>query len=375
VTGDPGPQVAEIVAAASAAAGRALSDPAGLSAGDWSVVLRCLDLAAGSTVIVKAYPRTSEGASSFSAEAAGLEFASSAGSGLAPEFLAADPGRQVVVMSDLGASASLADALLGDSPDAARSALLQWAAAAGRLAVAGRGRQREFDALKHRYLAGRPDERHSAGLPARVLAAAEQAATVGVRAPAGLEAELRQVSAATESGAYAVFSPGDVCPDNNLMTPAGIRFVDFEEAGYHSAFLDAAYIRMPFSTCWCVFRLPAEPSAAAEAAYREQACLVWPELADDAIWQPGIRRAVAAWTLSSTSWLLRRSLAADAPMNADQVSPYTRQLMRYRWQSLLAELEPAGELAAVASLMRSLLAATTGWQAPALPLYPAFRAR
>ena len=41
--------------------------------------------------------------------------------------------------------------------------------------------------------------------------------------------------------------------------------------------------------------------------------------------------------MSSTSWLLRRSLAADVPMNSEQPSPHTRQLMRYRWQSLLAE--------------------------------------
>jgi hypothetical protein len=129
---------------------------------------------------------------------------------------------------------------------------------------------------------------------------------------------------------------------------------------------------MPFSTCWCVFRFPPELTAEAEAAYREQVSSVWPDLADDAVWQPGLRRAVAAWTMSSTSWLLRRSLAADVPMNSDQPSPHTRQLMRYRWQSLLAELEPAGELPAIAALVQSLLAATAGWHAPELPLYPAF---
>jgi hypothetical protein len=41
---------------------------------------------------------------------------------------------------------------------------------------------------------------------------------------------------------------------------------------------------------------------------------------------------------------------------------------------LAAELEPAGELPALAALARSLLAATEGWQAGELPLYPAFLA-
>jgi hypothetical protein len=47
--------------------------------------------------------------------------------------------------------------------------------------------------------------------------------------------------------------------------------------------------------------------------------------------------------------------------------------MRHRWQVLAADLETAAEYPALAALARSLLTATTGWQAPDLPLYPAFR--
>jgi hypothetical protein len=49
--------------------------------------------------------------------------------------------------------------------------------------------------------------------------------------------------------------------------------------------------------------------------------------------------------------------------------------MRHRWRVLLGELDRSGELPALAGLTRSLLAATDGWQAPDLPLYPAFRDR
>jgi hypothetical protein len=206
-----------------------------------------------------------------------------------------------------------------------------------------------------------------------VLAAPENAARIGVTGASRLDEELAEVAAAAGADRYTVFSPGDICPDNNLLSGTGVRFIDFEEAGFHPAFLDAAYITMPFSTCWCVFRFPPELREEAEAAYRQQVALVWPDLSDDSVWQPGLRRAMAAWTMSSTSWLLRRSLAADVPMNSEQPSPHTRQLMRYRWQSLLAELDPAGDLPAIAALVRSLLAATDGWHAPDLPLYPAFR--
>jgi hypothetical protein len=366
-------RTAAVVAAASAALGGPLAGPVALPTGDPdTLLLRCHHPAADRSVIVKAFPPTTEGASAFAAEAAGLEFAT--GLGLSPGFLAADSAAQAVVMADLGAGASLADLLLGASADAARLAFVDWAAACGRLAAATAARRAEYSTLWQRYLDGRGDRRHAAGLPDRVLAAPAQAALLGVPGLDGLDAEVAAVAAAAGSDELAVFSPGDICPDNTLLTAAGLRFVDFEEAGFHSAFLDAAYLRMPFSTCWCVFRLPADVGSAAEQAYRDQASLGWPALADDAIWYDGVRRAAAAWTLSSMSWLLRRCLRGDASMNPEvAAAPRTRQLMRYRWQWLATELDAAGDLPVIAGLLRSLLAATDHWQAPDLPLYPALR--
>ncbi|MGO8959595.1 MAG: hypothetical protein ACLQFR_19845 [Streptosporangiaceae bacterium] len=370
-------QVERIVSAAAAAVGRPFSEPVALRGGSGrSVLLRCRDGAGGAggaggqgTVIVKTYPDNGDGRSSFAAEAAGLQLAS--GTGLAPDFLGADRDRLVVVMSDLGAGESMADVLLGSSAPAAKSGLMAWARACGALSAAVGLRQPEFDALRADYLGGRADESYMAGLAGRILAAAQACPQVGVTPPAGLGADLAEVAGVVAR--QAVFSPGDICPDNNILTADGIRFIDFESAGFHSVFLDAAYIRMPFSTCWCVFRLPPEISAAAEAAYRSAVCAVRPELADDEIWQRGVRLGVAAWTLSALRWLLRSAIEADEPTDAEAESPRTRQLIRYRWQTLADELEVAGELPTVAGLMRSLLAATQSWQAPELPLYPAFR--
>jgi len=370
----PESQVERIVSAAAAAVGRPLTEPVSLGGGSGrSALLRCRDGAGGpgghSTVIVKTYPDNGDGRSSFAAEAAGLQLAS--GTGLAPDFLGADRDRLAVVMSDLGTGESMADVLLGGSAPAAESGLLTWARACGALSAAVGRRQPEFDALRADYLRGRADESYMAGLSDRILAAAQACALVGVTPPAGLGADLAEIAGVVDQ--QTVFSAGDICPDNNILTADGIRFIDFESAGFHSVFLDAAYIRMPFSTCWCVFRLPPEVSAVAEAAYRSAVCAVRPELADDVIWQRGVRLAVAAWTLSALGWLLRTAIEADEPTDPEAESPRTRQLIRYRWQTLAHELETAGELPAVARLMGSLLAETQGWQAPELPLYPAFR--
>jgi hypothetical protein len=91
------------------------------------------------------------------------------------------------------------------------------------------------------------------------------------------------------------------------------------------------------------------------------------------VWQPGVRLAAAVWTLWTMTWLLPRAIAGDELMLPGSASPRRRQLMRYRWDVLAAELDQAGDLPAVAELCRGLLAATEHWQADELPLYPAFR--
>jgi hypothetical protein len=377
---DEGPAlVAAAVAAGSRASGRQLSAPVKLTGSDRSVVLRCAD-EAGGTVVVKTYPADGDGPSSFAAEAAGLTVTGD--TGVAPQLLAADLSSLTVVMSDLGSAPSMADVLLRGSADAAGSALLEWAEACGGLSAATIRRRDDFETMKSRYLAGRPHESYAIRLRDRVLGAGERVAKLaawpengltGVRVPGQIEADLRVVADAIAPNRYPVFTPGDICPDNNLITAGGIRFLDFETADVYSVFLDAAYIRMPFSTCWCVFRLPAQVATATEAVYRSQIAAVHPQLADDATWQAGVRCAVAAWSLSSMYWLLPRSVEQDEPMNPEDHSPRRRQLMRYRWQVLATELESAQTLPALAELARSLLAATEGWHAADLPLYPAFR--
>jgi hypothetical protein len=400
-TAQPGtPQLGDVVAAASGVLGRELTTPVILTSGSGrSLVLRCEDRRSSATVIVKAYPQSANGAQCFAAEAAGLAFATA--TGLAPAFLGADADALTVVMSDLGTGASMADVLLANSSApggtgvfgggagadsvsaaaadsvsaaaTARSTLLNWAAACGSLSASTSRRRGEFDALLEKYSAGRASESYLTRLPAFIRGVADRAALLGVAARAGLDSDLEEVAASLESDQHVIFSPGDICPDNNMLTPAGVRFLDFEEAGFYSVFLDAAYIRMPFSTCWCVFSLPSELSREVEAAYRAQICLLWPELSDDAHWQPGVRHAVAAWTLSSMGWLLEWSLKGDTPMEPGATSPRTRQLLRHRWKVLAGELESAGELPFLAGLMRDLLAATEHWEAPELPVYPAFR--
>jgi hypothetical protein len=369
--------VDDLLAIASAALGDTLTESVDLGGSDRSTVLRC-HRSAGGTVVLKSYPPTADGADSLTAEAAGLAF--TAGAAVGPELLAVDQRAGLIVMTDLGDAPSLADLLLGGSAAGARTALLDWAKACGQLALRTAGRQQELAILRNAYSAG-----SSAGPAAAAGRAADHwlalrirevpglLAALDITPPAGLGDELDVIAALLEPGGPEVFSPGDICPDNNLVTSAGVRFLDYENAEFHSVFLDAAYLRMPFSTCWCVFRLPGGLARDAEAAYRVQVSAVFPAMAGDDVWHPGVRLATAAWTLHALTYLLERSVVADASMNPDRgPSPTARQLLRYRWRRLRDELAVAGELAAVTALLDRLLTATQHWTVPDLPVYPAF---
>jgi hypothetical protein len=361
--------VDDLLAAASAALGVMLADQEDLGGSEHSAVRRC-HLAGGGTVVIKNYPDTEEGAQSFAAEAAGLALAEQTGAG--PRLLAASTPARLVVMSDLGTAPSLADVLLTGQAAEAEAALLDWVRACGELAVATAGQQPELSALLAAHGAEPAPDAH--WLERRILQIPALLGELSIPAPPGLAGDLADVAAIVRPGQPEVFSPGDICPDNNLFTAGGVRFVDFESAEFHSVFLDAAYLRMPFSTCWCVFRLPDRVGRAAEGTYRDLVCRIFPDLASDDRWLPGIRRATAAWTLHAMTYLLDRSMAADKSMIDDgRAAPTARQLLHYRWRQLVAELEPAGELEALCAMARELLAATEQWQVPELPPYPAFR--
>jgi len=288
--------------------------------------------------------------------------------------LAVSPHARLVIMSDLGSGPSLADVLLTGPSDAAAAALLGWARACGELALATSGRQAELTSLRAAYRIGSAGCATGHWLRRRIEQVPGFLAELSVPLPVGLAADLADVGSILRPGLYEVFSPGDICPDNNLLTAGAVKFVDYESAEFHSAFLDAAYVRMPFSTCWCVFRLPESIARSAETQYRKIVSGIYPDLVNQEVWRGGLRRAVAAWTLHAMTYLLDRSLVADRPMIDDgRTAPTARQLLRHRWRQLLAELEPSGELPSLRAVARQLLARTEHWQVPELPLYPAFR--
>ncbi|MFI6508102.1 hypothetical protein ACIBCT_10895 [Streptosporangium sp. NPDC050855] len=353
-----------ILRAAGEVLGTELSDPVDLGGNPRSVVLRCRT-ASGGSVVVKRFGSGPEELRGFTAEAAGL----SMGLG-GPGLLGVHPSLPLLVMEDLGSAPTLADVLLGDDPRAALDGLAAWARGLGRLAAESVHRRADLAELSARYGRGVPSWDEEPWAVRRTAEFPPALAGMGLDVPRELADELARL-AVTGADGHLAFTPGDTCPDNNLITPGGLRLLDFEAACFQPVFLTAAYCRMPFSSCWCVFSLPPGVAEEIEEIYRAEVVRAYPELAGDEVWRAGVRRAIALWTVNLTVNLIPR-LADDKPVSRTRRSPTVRQLMRHRWE-MASTLE---EFPAFTGTMRLLLRDVAGsWDAPALPGYPAFDGR
>ncbi|SDI45958.1 Phosphotransferase enzyme family protein [Actinokineospora alba] len=91
---------------------------------------------------------------------------------------------------------------------------------------------------------------------------------VGLTASPAAEHALRSLLARVATGGPSLLH-GDPCPGNLLVTPDGVHFIDFEQAGRGSGLAELAYLRMAFPTCGYSTVLAPEVIASAESAYLE----------------------------------------------------------------------------------------------------------
>jgi hypothetical protein len=320
-------------------------------------------------------------ASRFYNEWAGNRFLNEVGASppVNARLLGANRAAGLIVLEDLGAPRSLADAMQADDRAALEAALLQYAAGMGRLHAVSAGRVAEFERVR-RAIGGaeRPapggtgnDDQgwRDNGMPAFVKACAD----LQIPVPSRFQAEAEAVIAGLhDAGPFLAFKPGDTCPDNHfLATDGGVRFFDFEFAGFGHALIDAAYFYLPFPTCWCVNRLPDAMVGRMEEAYRRELAVDCPAAADDAVFLPALARACAFWAVTTLSWTLEKALDEDRKWGISTV----RQRHPLRLDNAAQVAERVGTLPAMAETFRALAdALRVRWpDTEPMPFYPAFR--
>ncbi|GAA2554493.1 hypothetical protein [Pseudonocardia hydrocarbonoxydans] len=294
-----------------------------------------------------------------------------------PELIAHDPQARLLVLEDLGRSSTLADALFGPDPAAAQRCLLGWARGLGRMQATTAGRENDFGALLRRL--GERSWRDPVAEDARAALAGVSAMLTDVLGVPVPDAALRdaQGSARLLGGTrYRAFSPSDTCPDNNLVTSRGVRFVDFEGGCFRDVALDAAYFRVPFPACEASFALPPGVTAVMLDAWRNEISGVWPDLDDPELLGRRLLDAQLLWVWLCTWWLLPRIRGRDALLGPDPTrTPRISTVLAHYWREMAASAAAAGRHAsadlgvAVAEVLRD-----RHIDAPdELAVYPAFR--
>jgi aminoglycoside/choline kinase family phosphotransferase len=350
--------LAPVVARVLGVSAHELDDPVGLGGSDRTAVWRVGCGAA--SYVVKAH-RASELAG-YARECSAL--ASLTGSGALPDLLGFDDDHRLLVMTDLGGGAHLADALLGDDRELARRRLEQWVDAVATL---------HASATPERVAAFERSVVRRGALPHDLLddGIAQGAERYGeVAAELGLAAELADAVVALRRlpdllGEARVISPGDVCPDNNALVGGRLLLLDLEGAQLLHPAWDVAYLTVPWPSCWCSWAMPGDVVGACVDRY-VAATGVGPGFRDD------LALTTLAWSVVSPGWFLPRALLPDDGDTGPGV-PHRRAMVQHRLSSAAAMTVPA-ELAAVPVFAARLHAALAErWGAVTLPLGPAWR--
>jgi hypothetical protein len=364
--GDQGVGV-DVLAAAGRAIGRGLTASMPLRGSHRTRVVRAEVDGGPATVIVKSYePGFTD---RWAAESTALTLLRGRGLSV-PDLIAVVDDPPLVVMEDVGDGPSLADALLGDCAATATARLHAWVDALAGLHVATVGDASRFATvlrLRDSAVDSTPDllagaaDLLSEGLPALGVVPDERALT-----------ELRSASVALDRAALAL-TPADACPDNNVSTSSGLVLLDFEQATVRHVAWDAAYLVLPWPSCWCSWNLPADIAETALARWRAAVAPGLP-VVGSAAFDRDLDIVVTAWAFMSSAWFLAGAVreGPQPPIGQSRgPGPTRRAVIRYRMR-LAAQRRAARP--ALADLAEAVLAATVGpWGDLPLDHAPAYR--
>jgi hypothetical protein len=318
-------------------------------------------------VVVKRFVASSD----FAAEAGALSVLPA---GLpVPTLIAEDIPEKTVIMSDVGEAPSVADALLGTDPIAAEEALGLWCDALavvhrstadlrGNFAAALTARDPEGPATIDPmlgWLAGVPHALRACGAHLDV--------------PSEVDDELSALGAQLSDRRWEALSPGDTCPDNNVITGTRLVLIDFAEAAFRHVAWDVAYLRVPWPSCWCAWGIP--ESVGSDALDRYFTAMNGTVIgADRAAFDGFVDRATLAWALISTSWFLPRGLVWNDSMGPPGFNSPPRRatvLNRIRLAAEIAETQGYRSLSRAAHSWHQ--AFERAWGPQVLPFAPALR--
>lgn len=294
---------------------------------------------------------------------------------LAPQLYGGDLAAGLFVMQDLGVGRRLDHELLGADPDAAESALVEYAAIHGQLHGLTRGRRAEYAAIRD-ALGPAQDPTGDDRLDWLAPTLGEITGAVDVAPEPGAERELVALGAALrDPGPFFTFTQGDACPDNCIRVGGSLRLLDFEGGRFAHALAEGVYGRMRFPTCWCVAQMPQRVAERMEAAYRAELARWLPEADDDEIFYPAVAQSCLYWMLD---WFHAFPLRAQLERDQTWRMASVRQRTMARLELATAATRQYRHLEALGATLarvRERLAARWPADTQQMAPYPAFAGR
>ena len=240
---------------------------------------------------------------------------------LLPELIAFDG--QLMVLEDLGEGRSLVDALTTGDRTEALSHLRAWVDAVARLHEGT-----WFSDGESPDLSG-----HGLLFERGRTAAAENERVSRLDSWEAAQPEIDDLARLAGVDGPAIFTIGDMCPGNDVMTPDGIRLFDLEAAGHIHPALDLTYLHVPWPSCWCCWDLPAQVRADMTERY-------YAGISRRADVEAGMAAAMAYWGFLTAAFMMPSDdPEPDEPMRPDVQTPLRRSVFMTR---LVRTLEHPG---------------------------------
>jgi hypothetical protein len=289
-----------------------------------------------------------------------------------PRLYCGDRAPGIMIMEDLGSGKRLDHFLLGDDPQAAEQALLDYAQVHGILHAQTIGMQDSY--LRIRRQLGPVEEASGYYSNYEWLDAAlyQTASLLDVTPVPGVGAELRLLKHAMERpGPFLAFVQSDACLDNCLYANGRLHLLDFEGGRFDHALKEGVYGRVPFPTCRCVYRLPTHIALHMEEVYRQELVKGCAEAADDKIFYRAIVETCTFWMLDIFhTFPLTKLMAQDYK----GVAATARQRIIMRAELLVQTIAQFEHLEAIGATMQCIVAKLRVlWpEATEIACYPAF---
>jgi len=331
-----------------------------------NVVVRAT-LDTGDSIIVKAPTPTGLGGVR---ERAALQVLDALGVPGVPRLVAAGNNPRLLLLEDLGHGPSVADHMLGDDPARAAESVRRWAESVARVQGHSLTSGERFGAALSDVEPGAPLDTSARHPMDAAKTLAELLPPLGVD-PVTAALDEFVSTAQLDEGPHAL-TPGDACPDNNVERDGRLALIDFEQAEYRHVAWEAAYLAVPWPTCWCSWRLPEEVTDAALAAWRATLTPFLPPGSVAGLAE-AVRRATVAWALLTTAWQLPQAMTDDAPAppKLRGLRPDRRAVIQHRLSVAVARTPPSSDLHRLAA--ETLHAVRDRWGACELALAPAWR--